>query len=87
MDWLLERRAEVVDHHVRFLARWQGRQRHVFVATALVERLAGGPLNRADAAAYVEHHALRFVEAAHRREDEDAPGCVVIALEDESDLA
>lgn len=87
MDWSLERGAETVDDHVRFLARWGDRTHHVFVATALVERLAGGLLSRSDAAAFVDRHARRFVEAARRREDADPSDGSVIVLEKEADLA
>jgi len=86
MEWRLERQAEVVDHHVRFLAQWNDRLRHVFIATALVEELAGYGLTREDAAAYVESNAGRFIEAAIRQAGRDGSDRTVIALERLSDL-
>jgi len=87
MDWRLERPAEVVDHHVHLLARWGDRTRHVFVANALVEELAGRSLGRSEAAAYVNDNVARLVEAARRRWEEHGSDPTTIALESGTDLA
>lgn len=86
MDWRLERQAEVIDHHVHLLARWGDRARHVFVANALLEELAGRSLSRTDAAAYANGEAERLVEAAHRRAAEGGSDRTTVALEFASDL-
>lgn len=86
MTWQLEQGAEMVDHHVRFTARWDGRQHHVFVATVLLEELAGHSLTRSAAVAYVDDHVARFVEAAQRRALEAGSHPTTIALEGAADL-
>ena len=78
--------AEVIDHHVHLLARWGDRSRHVFVANALLEELAGRSLSRTDAAAYANGEARRLIEAAHRRAREGGSDRATIALELASDL-
>lgn len=87
MDWRLERSAEVVDHHVHLLVHWGERTRHLFVANALVEELAGRSLSRSDAAAYVDANVSHLVEAARRRWTDGGSDPTTIALESRADLA